>query len=1161
MKKICFPMRLGVIWFILFISIIRLWGQDSVGNSISVGAEPDYPPFSMLDKDSLPQGFSIDLMNAALDAMGYTADYHSDSWNHLKNALANGDIQALPLVGRTPEREELFDFTFPYIRLHGTIIYREGAFKPSSFEELEGTRVGVMKGDNAEEFMIRSSLDVDLVAAETYKDALNMLSRGELEAVVIQKLLALQLMEEMRLSNLKTVDFVLDDFVQNFCFAVQDGNSDLLNILNEGLSIIIANGRYARIEQKWFNPEGKIKPANNLIILGGDYDYPPYEYLDASGNPAGFNVELTRALAEQMNLNIEIQLAPWAETFEKLKNHEIDGVLGLFYSEERASEFSFSQPHSIINHVIFSRKNEKAVHSLDDLKGKDILVLKGDITEEYLVENELGKRITGYNSLEEALIAFSNGVGDYLAAAQVPAEYFIKSNHIQNLRLSPVQLFYSEYNYGTLNENYLLTRILSEGIKVLRESGEYRKIYRKWLDPYDPLKEDHTGLYRILLLVLVSLASIVIIALVWIYSLRKNVRRATREIHEKDATLTYILEDILDGYWYWDWELEEGYLSPGFKKEFSIPQDVVDPTEWQQYIHPDDQKEVSRQFEAHHKSKGEVSFSSEVRFLARDREIKWVLVSGRIVEWDSKGNPKKIMGGLVNTTHSQEAREKLHLLHQSIEFLYESLFICDKQGQILYCNPAFEKLTGFSPKDALGQDPGLLLGRHMGDIFNKKLLLNLKKGENWESDLRGRRKDGNSFNCHITVTPIHNDQEDIINFLTTMKDNSEDEELKNRIKQSEKMEVLGHLAGGIAHDFNNILGVIIGFCELSQPMAKENQNLAYYLELIHKSGIRAKELVAQILSFSRQAKPEVTSMKLTPIIKEVTALLKASFPSSIKIKTNIKEETYSILANPNQVHEILLNLCTNASHAMYEKGTLSIEVGTLSLTEELKGIVEVSPPGQYNYFTVKDTGEGIPDEVIDDIFKPFFTTKKEGQGTGMGLSMVYSIVKNYKGNITIESSPGKGCLFTVLFPVSVNSDMLTVKEIEIQKGNGEKIMVVDDDIELLQLMKQMLESLNYQSEVFSDPRMAFEKFSEDSPSYQLIISDMTMPEMTGLEFIKAVRTIDVRIPTIIYSGYNDPKKMKHYSSAGVDGLLEKPVRMQQLSAIIQQNLHKSEGSL
>ncbi len=520
-------------------------GQAAVatGSPISSGCEYDYPPFSIVDANGRAGGFAVELMRAAVQAMGRQVAFRTGPWTEVKGWLEQGVVEALPLVGRTPEREAVFDFTFPYMSLHGAIVVREGSKGINDLKDLRGRRVAVMKGDNAEEFLRRAERGIEIHTTATFQDALLELSRGRHDAVVIQRLVALRLIKETGLTNLRVVNKPIDGFRQDFSFAVKEGDKDTLALLNEGLALVIADGTYRRLHAKWF--AALELPPERRIVIGGDHNYPPYEYLDEQGRPAGYNVELTRSIAREMGVDIEIRLGPWTEILKGLEDGEIDAVQGVFYSPERDGIFDFTQAHTANHCVGVVRKGSGAPpSSVDELAGKSIVVQQGDIMHDFALQNGLGEHLKVVGSQEDALEEVVEGRYDCALVARMSALYWIEKHGWTDLAIGRRSLLSPEYCYAVRNNQKALLAQLSEGLKVIDENGEYRRIHKKWLGVYENLAPSLTTVFRYVALIAAPLLLVLLAFFVWSWSLRKQVASRTSELKESESLLETIIDSI-----------------------------------------------------------------------------------------------------------------------------------------------------------------------------------------------------------------------------------------------------------------------------------------------------------------------------------------------------------------------------------------------------------------------------------------------------------------------------------------------------------------------------------------------------------------------------------------------------------------------------------------
>jgi two-component system sensor histidine kinase EvgS len=524
---------LAFLLLVFILQVPRIAEASKPSPPVISAAEIDYPPFSIVDEGGSAGGFSVELLRAALAAMGRDVTFRTGPWNEVKGWLEKGDVQVLPLVGRTPEREELFDFTVPYMTLHGAIVVRFGTEDIRDLADLRGRRVGVMRGDNAEEFLRREERGIHLQTAPTFEQALHELSQGHYDAVVVQRLVALRLIPQTGLANLQVVDKPVEDFRQDFCFAVKKGDSRMLALLNEGLAIVIADGTYRRLHSRWF--AALELPKDRRIVVGGDHRYPPFEYLDEKGNPAGFNVELTRMIAREMGFDVDIRLGPWTEVLLDLERGKIDAVQGMFYSVERDRKFDFTQAHSVNNYVAVVRRGENFDPlSLSDLKGRSIVVQKGDVVHDYLLQRGLESQIFTVETQEDMLRELAEGKYDCALTSRIIALNIIKARGWTNLQLGQNSFFSMDYSYAVPNGHAALLAQFSEGLRVVKDSGEYRRLYEKWMGVYEQPSQALVSILRKIAMILVPLLLLLFGFFLWTWTLRRQVKTRTRELQQSE---------------------------------------------------------------------------------------------------------------------------------------------------------------------------------------------------------------------------------------------------------------------------------------------------------------------------------------------------------------------------------------------------------------------------------------------------------------------------------------------------------------------------------------------------------------------------------------------------------------------------------------------------
>lgn len=524
---------------------------------------------------------------------------------------------------------------------------------------------------------------------------------------------------------------------------------------------------------------------------------------------------------------------------------------------------------------------------------------------------------------------------------------------------------------------------------------------------------------------------------------------------------------------------------------------------------------------------------------------------------------KKLMiSTIFDVTKRKQTEEALRESEKRYrEFMENAVigfFQVDEQGKIRVTNRKMAEILGYASSVDLLRDVDNVTRLYAYPEERSKILQEINESghiEGREVEFKGKSSKKVWIKMSTRVTADRDGKkvyEGLMEDITHRKQMEEEQKrLEDHLQQAYKMEAIGTLAGGIAHDFNNILTPIIVHSELALMDIEKKNPIRFNLQEVMKAGLRAKELVKQILAFSRQSEQQPVPLKITPIIKETIKLLRASLPTTIEIRLNLIEEEDTIIADPTQIHQVLMNLCTNASHAMQEKGgVLDIELSDLYLDSKTCSSFEDLGQGSYLRLTVKDTGHGIDPELIGRIFDPYFTTKESGKGTGMGLSVVHGIVKSNNGDITVDSEPGKGTIFQVLFPKFDESIPSIVKpEGQLPRGT-ERILLVDDEKAAVDVIRSMLEKLGYKVTARTDSIEAFEAFESRPGSFDLVITDMTMPKMTGRELAEKLMALRPDIPIILCTGFSQKVDKKSAEEMGINAFVMKPIIMHEIANTI-----------
>jgi PAS domain S-box-containing protein len=491
----------------------------------------------------------------------------------------------------------------------------------------------------------------------------------------------------------------------------------------------------------------------------------------------------------------------------------------------------------------------------------------------------------------------------------------------------------------------------------------------------------------------------------------------------------------------------------------------------------------------------------------------------------------------------------------------------DKNGRYTYVSDSVKNILGYSSEELIGKTLFELMPEEERDKVSEVFLKFVSKSrpiidlENWNLS-----KDGTKVCLLTNGVPIIDDDNELQGYRGVNKDitsqkklTAEKSTIEARLKQAQKMESIGTLAGGIAHDFNNILTSIIGFSDMALEAAAKGSVLEDDLNEIYTAGLRAKDLVRQILTFARQADEKNSPIRIDSIANEVIKFIRSSIPTSIEIKSNINSKA-TILGNQTQVHQIFMNLFTNAAYAMGDdNGILEVCLEDVQFDNKVVGKHSNLKFGAYIKITVSDTGTGIPQEVIDSIFEPYFTTKDQGEGTGLGLAVVHGIVEAYGGAITVSTRKRKGTVFTIHLPIVKKLKNNELHESKNFPKGTEKILLIDDELSIVKLNKKILESLGYHVTTQTSSIDALALFKSKPKNFDLVITDMGMPKLTGNKLAQAMTEIRPDIPILLCTGYSKNLSANPEIDYKIKAVLKKPIDRSDFAKTIRKIMGNKSG--
>lgn len=634
----------------------------------------------------------------------------------------------------------------------------------------------------------------------------------------------------------------------------------------------------------------------------------------------------------------------------------------------------------------------------------------------------------------------------------------------------------------------------------------------------------------------------------FISHVQDNTRQKLAEdaLRESEERYRYIVENIEDLICTHDMEGNLHFVSSTASHMFGTdPSDMIG-TNIRSYLAP----EVADQF---------APFLAELRKHGRMKGHMLVqMASGekRLWEYRSKvysqvGSQPIVLGIARDVTERRRAEQTERRLVTAIEQANEGVIITDTDGTIQYVNPGLELITGYGKDELVGQNPRIFKSGAHDRLFYKELWDTIKAGNIWKGRLTNRRKDGRVYYEDATISPVKDSWGKVMNFVAVKRDITEHLELSRQLLHAQKMEAIGTLAGGVAHDFNNILQVVLGYSELLLGEEGFSRRHRVDLQKMNQAAKRGADLVQRLLTFSRKSEIKTQPLDLNRRIREIRKMLERIIPKMVDIQLILADDLATVDADPTQVDQVLMNLAVNARDAMPEGGTLIIETANTILDEEYARTHLESKPGHYVFLAVTDTGEGMDKETLEHIFEPFYTTKGVGEGTGLGLAMVHGIVRHHGGHIRCYSEPGQGTTFKIYLPALSSEEGPTETDVkDMPRGGSETVLLVDDEEHIAELGERILGKAGYTVLTAKNGREALAYYKDSCGKISLVVLDLIMPEMGGIQCLQELLKMDPAVKVIIASGYSPNGPAKDALGAGAKGFVNKPYNVRQFLEVV-----------
>jgi len=917
------------------------------------------------------------------------------------------------------------------------------------------------------------------------------------------------------------------------------------------LGVIVALGSSASRGEQNGQPTATNPPLvqqdQQVLKVVGDREYPPYCFLD-NGIPSGFDIDMIRAIAAVMGFKIQIELRPWADARHELLSGRADIIPGMARIPSREAEYDFTTPTKYLRFDLFVPE-QSPIETMEDARKSLIVVQKAGVMYDLIKHEGLLTNLVAVTDAPQAMRLLAESECDGAIVNRVQGHYIIEQEELRHLKALNFTFPTIPYCFAVRKGEVELQNILNEGLSIIKADGTYETIYEKWFGLYD--RERENTLIRNALIVLAAILLITALLAIINWSLRRQVQMRTAELRlvidliphlifarDREGRYTLVNRAMADSM-----NMEVREIIGRSHADF-YPQDAHTAA----YLREDQQV-----FES-----GQPLFIPETEHIDRKGRRRYLQVS-KIPFQVHSTVPSSVLCVAVDITDLKLAEEAASNSRENLVITLNSIadgvLATDADGRITRINPVAAHLMGIDEKDVLNQPLSqyLALTRPHGESLDAGELVQLALNDKIDSDLAQQAmlgsRGGEQRLVSMKWSPIKSESARITGLVLVMRDITDEMRMNQRLAETQKMESIGRLAGGVAHDFNNLLAGIMGYAELLNISLNTHDECRTYLKGIFEASERARDLVQQLLTFSRRQPREIKPVNMHTVIGHVIALLQHTLDRRITVSRHFNATMFTVMGDRSQLQNSLLNLGVNARDAMPTGGSLTITTRNVLIREEdCLRFPHPLHPGPFIEVFVSDTGVGMDQETILHIFEPFFTTKGNMGGTGLGLAAVYGAVKEHGGYVDVTSKPGHGSVFRLGLPVLELSDLADDPEPDQAQVRGSGcVLIVDDEPMVMKTIEAILRGLGYKTLTAVNGREALSVYLHHRDEIDLVILDMIMPEMNGRETFRELKRIDPDVRVMICSGYLQEHGIEELMDMGILGVLQKPFRKSELS--------------
>jgi PAS domain S-box-containing protein len=883
----------------------------------------------------------------------------------------------------------------------------------------------------------------------------------------------------------------------------------------------------------WANPA--LGQKRSALVFLSDKDYPPLSYLEGN-KPAGMEVDFAKALGETMHREVRVELLDWREAQEKMLKGEGDALLSMSIAEDRKKLYDFTEPIVTHDFGIFVRGNDLTIRGLSDLYGKNVGVTPGGYPAD-LLEQHSSIPLVYIANYEDGFKRLEGGSIDAVVADTWVAEYVIQQHRFSNIRIAGKPIVTLLGALAVRKGEGKLADELNQGIRALKASGTMAQIQDRWR-PQETVVLTRQTIQRYLetagtVLLLTMLGAMGL----WVGTLKKQIvarRKIEAELMESRERFLMASSAASMGTWRWTAATNESTRDANLNEIFGMGPHETKTTleDFFEKIHEDDRAGVSAEFKRAIEQRG--TYRAEFRIVQPDGTIRWVRAQGKPF-YTERGDIAYVTGAGADITQAKVVEEELRKERDFTSAVVESspaYFVAlSPEHKVLMMNEAMLNAVGYRREQVIGADYlATFVPEKERAAVDKIFDLTMMEANPSLSTNHIQTAEGRQLLVEWSGKCIFKQADEPEYFFgvgidITERARSEHEKagLEAQLRHAQKMETVGRLAGGVAHDFNNLLTVINGYSDLLLDELRSQARPRKHTEEIRKAGERAANLTQQLLAVSRRQVTQPHPLRLNAVVTDAAKMMGRLLGEDVKLEVKLNAGEDQVLAEPGHLHQVLLNLSVNARDAMPRGGVLLIETSNVELNSREMIEDEEIAPGLYVRLSVRDSGTGMDEETLQHIFEPFYTTKERGKGSGLGLSIVYGIVRQSGGFIRVETVKGAGTSFHIFLPRNYAAlpSVETVKRNTSKLHGSETVLVVEDQESVRELTLQILKTHGYQVLEASQGEEALRQLQDYPRKIHILLTDLVMPGINGKKLAEEARTHRPGLKVLFMSGYSD----------------------------------------